>query len=608
MKLVDVETNNGLFTWNNKRGGESQVASKLDRFIISEDLMLLEKEIAASVLPVGGSDHWPIQMVIQGIGTPQNRPFIFENICLSHPDFISNIGKWWAEDLQIQGTRMFMLHKKLKHIKMRLKEWNKKDFGNIFVEKISVEIKMQILNQAMILKGFDKDKNDLVEKHHKDWENLCKKEEIFWKQKSRVQWLKEGKRNTNFFHRSTMVNREHSRIFAIIKEDGQLLQTHEEIEVELVQHFREIARESNTERDHHIKDLIKHIPNLVSREDNFNLNRLVTEVEVREILNKIQNGKAPVPDGFHVDLFKACWNIVKMDILNVVEDSRTNRSILKALNTSFISLIPKCSNTRQAHEVVHSLTNTRRAGMILQLDIAKSYEKVNWSYIRQVLKAFGFDHNWIRWVMTLVTSSSVSIFVNGSPSEIFLPSRGLTQGDPLSPFLFILMMEGLGRSIKHASLTRKNQGLPLKENGMEVNLSKSNFFFFNTHIVIQRNISRTLGIQRDSLPSKYLGIRLTKKPLQKIIWEPLFNKMQDKVKIWSSRSLNIVGRLMLTKAVLQSILVFMLSSLLAPQGVLQQFGNIQRDFVWGREDARKEVGLGLLGKESVNPRILRVSA
>lgn len=64
MKLVDVETNNGLFTWNNKRGGESQVASKLDRFIIFEDLMLLEKEIVASVLPIGGSDHWPIKMEI----------------------------------------------------------------------------------------------------------------------------------------------------------------------------------------------------------------------------------------------------------------------------------------------------------------------------------------------------------------------------------------------------------------------------------------------------------------------------------------------------------------------------------------------------------------
>jgi len=85
--------------------------------------------------------------------------------------------------------------------------------------------------------------------------------------------------------------------------------------------------------------------------------------------------------------------------------------------------------------------------------------------MKRVLIAFGFDHNWVRWVMALVTSSSFSILVNGSPSEIFSPSRGLRQGDPLSPFLFIIMMEGLGRSIKHVKATGKINGLQLTENG-----------------------------------------------------------------------------------------------------------------------------------------------
>ena len=124
---------------------------------------------------------------------------------------------------------------------MRLKEWNKKYFGNIFAEKKSVENKMQKINQAMITKGFDRDKNNLVEKHHQEWKNLCKQEEIFWRQKSRVQWLKEGECNTRFLHRATMVNRSHNKIALIKKEDGQLLQSHEDIEVVLVQHFREIA-------------------------------------------------------------------------------------------------------------------------------------------------------------------------------------------------------------------------------------------------------------------------------------------------------------------------------------------------------------------------------
>lgn len=89
----------------------------------------------------------------------------------------------------------------------------------------------------------------------------------------------------------------------------------------LVQHFQEIAEESNSEREQDIKDLIKHIPKLVSREDNFNLDRPVTEEEINEVLKDMKNNKAPGPNGFNVDFFKACWKIVKKDILNVVEDS-----------------------------------------------------------------------------------------------------------------------------------------------------------------------------------------------------------------------------------------------------------------------------------------------
>eukprot|EP00253_Pinus_taeda_P001418 PITA_01418 len=538
-------------------------------------------------------------MEIKGIGTPRNRSFRFENIWLSHPDFNSNIENWWAEDLQIQGSSMFLLHKRLEHIKMKLKVWNKDIFGNIFVGKKSVENKILELNQTLIKEGFDKNKNE------------------------------------------------------------QIQQTHEEIEAVLVNHFRGIAKEDILVREPFIKDFTNHIPRFVTREDNDNLNRPVIEKEVSEVIKEMQNGKAPGPNGFNVDFFKFCWNIVKKDILRVVEDSRLNKTILKALNTSFNALISKQDNAQtlekyrpialcnviykviskvvanrlkpllptiisgeqsgyvegrqildniiQAHEVVHLLTSKKKVGMIMQLDIAKAYDKVNWTYIKRVLSAYGFDHNLIRWVMALVTSASFSILVNGSPSGVFLPSRGLRQGDPLSPFLFILMMEGLGRSIRHAKEIGKIQGLQLSKNGqalthqqfvddtmlqgiptvkealaykkilndfamassMVVNLCKSKFFFFNTHISIQRNVSRILGFQRESLPSKYLGVPLTIKPLHKSIWEPLISKMQDKVKKWTVRSLNLANRLVLAKTVLQAIPVFMLSALPTPKGVLQ---------------------------------------
>lgn len=125
----------------------------------------------------------------------------------------------------------------------------------------------------------------------------------------------------------------------------------------------------------------------------------------------------------------------------------------------------------------------------------------------------------------------------------------------------------------------------------EVSLTKSKVFFFNTDISIQRNLSRILGFQRDILPSKYLGIPLIDRPLSKNIWESVKNKLKDKVNKWTSRSSNLAGRLVLTKVVLQTIPIYMLSSLLAPTGVLQQIGNIKKDFLWGKGEEKKKWAL-----------------
>eukprot|EP00253_Pinus_taeda_P019643 PITA_19643 len=419
MKLVDIVSSNGLSTWNNKRGGDSLVASKLDRFIILEDLILNNKEIATRILPFGGSDHWPVQLELKGIGTPSNRPFRFENMALP--------------------SRFHQQH-------------------------------FRLVVGRFTHSGY---KNEKSTKLQQEWENFCKQEEIFWRQKSRVQWLKEGERNTRFFHRSTLANKAHNRISSIKDEGGKLLSSHEDIEVVLVRHFRGIAKENILDREHFIKVLTRHIPRLVSREDNFNLNRPVTKEEISDVLKEMQNGKAPGPDGFNVDFFKSCWNIVKQDTLNVVEDSRRNRTILKALNTSFISLIPKEDNSLTPNEfrpiafcnvvykIISKVVSNRLKPLLPTLVFG---EQSGYVEGRKILNNIIQAHE-VRWVMALVTSPSFSILVNGSPFETFIPSRGLRQGDPLSPFLFIVMMEGLGRSIKQAKEDGKIKGLQLYENG-----------------------------------------------------------------------------------------------------------------------------------------------
>ena len=139
-----------------------------------------------------------------------------------------------------------------------------------------------------------------------EWENRCLQEEIFWRQKSRVQWIKEGERNTKFFHRSTIAHRNNNRIVKLTDQHGIERNTHEEMEKVLLQHFQKIAEEASEDRYQFTEKFTQYIHKLVTREDNYNLNRPMNEDEVNEAIKEMQNGKAPGRDGFNVNFFKAC--------------------------------------------------------------------------------------------------------------------------------------------------------------------------------------------------------------------------------------------------------------------------------------------------------------
>lgn len=97
--------------------------------------------------------------------------------------------------------------------------------------------------------------------------------------------------------------------------------------------------------------------------------------------------------------------------------------------------------------------------MLLKIILSKTFEKLSWSYIRQLLTAFGFFQTWVRWLMNLISSPIYSILVNGIPSKPYSPSRGIHQGDPLSPFLFIIMEKGLGRLINNVVQSHELKGI-----------------------------------------------------------------------------------------------------------------------------------------------------
>ena len=173
-----------------------------------------------------------------------------------------------------------------------------------------------------------------------DWQSRCQQEEVLWKKKSRIQWLKESEQNTKFFHRSTIDHRGANKILSIKDDQGTSVQTHQEISSLLINHLSQIAQDLEIDREEAIKELLTSIPKLINEDQNKALNHEITWEEVEEAVKDMPNGKAPRPNGFTIDFYKACWEIIKTEVWEVVEDSRCSSSILKSLNPMFLTLIP----------------------------------------------------------------------------------------------------------------------------------------------------------------------------------------------------------------------------------------------------------------------------
>ena len=110
---------------------------------------------------------------------------------------------------------------------------------------------------------------------------------------------------------------------------------------------------------------------------------------------------------------------------------------------------------------MHKLKQQQEGFFSFKLDISKAYDRLNWTFIQAVLRKLGFTSQWIHVVMQCITSVSYSILVQGEPSEMIHPTRGIRQGDPLSPYIFILCSETLSTLISDAVFSRRIKGLKM---------------------------------------------------------------------------------------------------------------------------------------------------
>jgi hypothetical protein len=257
--------------------------------------------------------------------------------------------------------------------------------------------------------------------------------------------------------------------------------------------------------------------------------------------------------------------------------------------------------------------------IILKLDLKKAYDCISWDFLRIVLIQCGFGQSTTNWIMGCVTSTVFAILVNGEATSFLQSERGLRQGCPLSPFLFILIMEGLSillkksqsegtlTGIKVSRLTkilhllfvddviimtnsklsewleiRKILNLFCRASGLSINSQKSTFHHF--------------GIQPDSLAElkelfryefkdltrgfKYLGVFLKLDNYKAADWTWLIEKIERRISHWCNRLLSLGGRYILIKSVLESIPIYWLSIAHLPLSVLSNLRQLSFSFLW----------------------------
>ena len=160
-----------------------------------------------------------------------------------------------------------------------------------------------------------------------------------------------------------------------------------------------------------------------------------------------------------------------------------------------------------ANETVDYLRKDRVKGVIVKVDYEKAYDSVEWNFLEYMMRRLGFVNKWINWISMCLKSATVSVLVNGSPTKEFKPKRGLQQGDPLTPFLFLIVAEGLASLVREATRIGVLEGIKVGEKEVEVTLLQ---FADDTLFVCQPNYQSILAIKAILRSFEVVsGLRLT---------------------------------------------------------------------------------------------------
>ncbi|GLJ30874.1 hypothetical protein SUGI_0613840 [Cryptomeria japonica] len=425
--------------------------------------------------------------------------------------------------------------------------------------------------------------------------------------------------NTKFFHAYAKSRKSANKICSIKDKYDSWVHTSKEIDQVALYYFKRLLGDGQVDATTSFPVLDDIIHLIISEDDRKMLTIPFTLDEVKSATFVLRPNKVLGPDGINVDFFQKCWDFLGEDIWRVVEDFKKCGKFVKEINHTLICLIPKkavCPTMKDfrpislcntlykiiskamaerlkvflpklisehqngftpgreiadsiilVSEVIHSMHKEKIRGMAIKLDVEKAYDQVVWQFLLCVLEKFGFPPQWIACIKFCISLVNFSLLVNGSVCDFFPATNGLRQGDPLSPSIFIIMAEVLGRLIqkkKHlqgdwkgvyihdqlnaithsqfaddtmvfgeASLVEAKCILETLDQYLEIlsqvmNRDKSQLYLFNTCRQMQLRISGLMRIKIEELHMKYLGIKIDKGCCQTHTWDDVKQSYEAK--------------------------------------------------------------------------------
>jgi hypothetical protein len=239
------------------------------------------------------------------------------------------------ESMDIQGKKAFIIKEKLKRLKESLKVWNKEVFGIVDLNIDKTVRDLNELEEQIANGGIDPTIINSKEKVKQLWEQIHSKESIL-RQKSRTRWLQDGDSNTRYFHAS-IKGRRHRNQITMQKRGNDWIEGVDAVKKEAKDHFSKHFLE-----DWKSRPFLQGLNfNSLSAEDNDLLLAPFAEEEVRDTIWSCDGNKSPGPDGFNFNFYKACWPIVKLDIMAFLTEFHVNGFLPKAFTASFLTLVRK---------------------------------------------------------------------------------------------------------------------------------------------------------------------------------------------------------------------------------------------------------------------------